>query len=677
MAELLNPLVGFVSLMVALEAVMLLRWRVRDDLPLVALLAVVAGSGAVSIFLAPDELVWPAITLVYGLLLQPLAFVLTLAATIARVRGAFRLARALHFPVLLIRPGHRPQVTQRVLAILARWKTGRLSREAAEEGLGRMLDRIRRLVRPRNRNYLTTSGLLLRSARVEVVARERDWSTLAGELTPDTINSIGTPCLPDAAWTVRALCETGQLNEAYTLLGFMTGGAELRSPAQLERFAALDRARVTFLAFAGQREAVEAALARGSQVRPVLTGAERTELLGIAARSAELELDTTPVEESLRRSARLPTAFSTFLSPAPLTLALVLSLVLVHLVVVVTGSAYDPVHLLRAGGLHRALVLDGEPWRLVSSLFLHAGALHLLLNGALLFALGNDAERLLGRVTFAFLYLASGIAGGIAAIMFKEQAVIVGASGAVFGVLGAVLVALWSIRRDAPRQWYRRRFTTYLFLALVNTALGWAVEFVSFEAHTGGFVVGALVAVVVVRLREPRPLVRRLGAWGCAALWAGLVGWSAVMAGLGAARFGPSDIPLRRVSFESRGVLARATWEIEVPTYWKEPWWDTSGDNGRPLLLGDAAYLDWGRASCGPPAPSMATPPEGAVAGFDLDERAVDQGRVVVVEAYRVWPDGDRLRLGFAFRPGAVDRNRELLARMLGTARVVSCDPSP
>ena len=335
-------------------------------------------------------------------------------------------------------------------------------------------------------------------------------------------------------------------------------------------------------------------------------------------------------------------------------------------------------HLLHVGGLQSDLVAQGDVWRLLSSMFIHAGSIHLLFNCALLLVLGNDIENLLGRKSFALLYLISGLAGGVAALIFSEHSVVVGASGAVFGLLGAVVVTLFSIRLKVPKQWYRRRFSAYVVLVAVNTFLGLSIEFVSFSAHAGGFVAGLVGALVALQVRGwTSPTLSRIGTVLCIALWVGLVGWTVPMVAASVRRPALDVIPMRTVTFTSERAASatmreRAVWEIEVPVFWTEPP-EAIGEGSRPLLIGSAAMLVRGNASC---QVHLTLLPESGetVSGFTVVESVDDE--IIWTETSRGWPDGKRLHVIFAFREDAGEDRRALLERMLNGARVVSCEES-
>lgn len=148
-----------------------------------------------------------------------------------------------------------------------------------------------------------------------------------------------------------------------------------------------------------------------------------------------------------------------------------------------------------AGGLQRwgmwplAIALDGEWFRLVSSVFLHAGWLHIAFNMYVLFILGPPLERVLGHGRFLTLYLLSGIGGAVASYWFSPvNTLSVGASGAIFGLMAAWIIVGRRLDRDVSQ---------IIFLLGINVVLGFVLGGIDWRAHLGGAVTGALVAVVL------------------------------------------------------------------------------------------------------------------------------------------------------------------------------------
>ena len=138
-----------------------------------------------------------------------------------------------------------------------------------------------------------------------------------------------------------------------------------------------------------------------------------------------------------------------------------------------------------------------EPWRMITSVFVHSTGLifHVLLNMYTLWIFGQLLEGLLGRWRFLALYLISGLGGSIGVLWLSDPRVgVVGASGAIFGLMGAFLV----IQRRLGGQ------TTQLFVLLgINLVIGFIPGFnVAWQAHLGGLVVGALVGFIFVETRQ-------------------------------------------------------------------------------------------------------------------------------------------------------------------------------
>jgi len=142
----------------------------------------------------------------------------------------------------------------------------------------------------------------------------------------------------------------------------------------------------------------------------------------------------------------------------------------------------------------------GEWWRLVASMFLHASLVHIAFNMWVLWDVGGVVERLLGSWRFAVLYLGSGILGGVATLVWNAESLSVGASGAVFGVYGALVWYVWwgkcgEIR--LPRGMVRMMGRNSLIFIAVNLLLGLLIPQIDNAAHVGGLVGGFVVGILV------------------------------------------------------------------------------------------------------------------------------------------------------------------------------------
>ena len=161
-----------------------------------------------------------------------------------------------------------------------------------------------------------------------------------------------------------------------------------------------------------------------------------------------------------------------------------------------------------------AVVGDGAWWRLVTSGFLHFGPIHLGMNMLALWILGRDLETALGRVRYTAVYLLSLFGGGVSVYLFGQLGSgVAGASGAVFGLMGGLLVVLLRLKRSpAPA----------LGVIVLNLVFSVTVPGISLLGHLGGLVVGGLVTAALVYAPRDRLLAWQVGA--CAVALVALVG---------------------------------------------------------------------------------------------------------------------------------------------------------
>jgi membrane associated rhomboid family serine protease len=152
--------------------------------------------------------------------------------------------------------------------------------------------------------------------------------------------------------------------------------------------------------------------------------------------------------------------------------------------------------------LYGPAVADGEWWRLLTAAFLHANPIHILFNMLMLWWFGRALEGLLGRGRFLGLYLVSALAGSAGALLLSPEAHTLGASGAVFGILGAGLVLE---RRNIPV------FGGAAFgIVLLNVIFTFAISNVSIGGHFGGLFGGALAVLALAGFGRGHPAYRRI-----------------------------------------------------------------------------------------------------------------------------------------------------------------------
>jgi membrane associated rhomboid family serine protease len=185
----------------------------------------------------------------------------------------------------------------------------------------------------------------------------------------------------------------------------------------------------------------------------------------------------TRIKRSMRSSSGVPVVTYTLIA---------LNIAVFAVDIVTGGSLY--------GWLaYRGDFTASQPWRMLTSAFMHASVLHLLFNMFSLFIFGPVIEHAVGRARFAALYLLAAFGGSLAVLLLAPNQAVVGASGAIFGLLGAFFIIQ---RRLGGNN------TQLLILIGLNVAFGFIVPNVAWQAHLGGLVVGAAVAAVYTATRH-------------------------------------------------------------------------------------------------------------------------------------------------------------------------------
>lgn len=156
-----------------------------------------------------------------------------------------------------------------------------------------------------------------------------------------------------------------------------------------------------------------------------------------------------------------------------------------------------PQQMVELGGNFAPFTLNGEWWRIVTSMFLHFGVVHIALNMVCLYQ-GRVVEQLYGRFSFLVLYLVAGLLGGVASLAHNSNAVSAGASGAVFGVYGA-FGAFLVVRKAAMEEeiWKKTTRQIITFVA-INLVYGMSVPGIDMSAHIGGLIGGFAVGVLML-----------------------------------------------------------------------------------------------------------------------------------------------------------------------------------
>jgi membrane associated rhomboid family serine protease len=362
-------------------------------------------------------------------------------------------------------------------------------------------------------------------------------------------------------YLVRAHCELGELGEASQVLRAVERGVAGRDPTML---GLLMQARLTLLAFAGRQPPVDRLLA--GEARQMVSARARQFLHDTARDHAGVDVpaDLAAILDDV--AARAAEAARPLVRPrrrAPVTLALLVANVVVALVVGHFFGEPPSATLIRDGALFRPAVFAGEWWRAVSAMFLHGGIWHLGLNMYALLMLGRFCEEVLGPTRYFVTYVAGGLCGALGSTLNMQQAGLsVGASGAIMGLLGALIVVLILRRGTWPEAWRRALLWNLVLLGALQIYIGFQLPMIDNAAHVGGMLGGAAMALLVApgglfgRSAGARALVAAL-ALACltAFAWAGVEVARTTLAATW------EKLPQKTITIDGR--------DYRVPTYWE------------------------------------------------------------------------------------------------------------
>ena len=224
----------------------------------------------------------------------------------------------------------------------------------------------------------------------------------------------------------------------------------------------------------------------------------------------------SPVREAgkaLPRVSRVP------LKVMPATALLSLVTVAISVVTyLIFGNIADLGILIASGANIKSATVNGEWWRLGSSVFLHLGVAHLALNVYGLWVLGRLVEQMQGSLRTLVIYLLSGLAGSLASTYLGASATSLGASASVLGLMGAALAEFAIHREDYPKRWVRTLLGSLLVLTVAQLSIGFFYPTVDHWGLAGGLVSGAVFgAILSPRIQFAASARRVLGALGATA----------------------------------------------------------------------------------------------------------------------------------------------------------------
>ena len=359
---------------------------------------------------------------------------------------------------------------------------------------------------------------------------------------PDPDGSAERPVLPlrralglaPPVWVelLGAYGRTGDLDRAAQMLSRLEDVCEGREEAAIW----IHRARMMFLALAGRPAAVQA-LVQPRQARH-MNAAARTYWLGLAHEHKGDRAAATAAYEKARKRSRgrqgdlidqalanlakaegVPVTLSdeanavvARIEAAPLpaqirvptqprsyaTWGLTSSMLVVALVITLAvGATNDVGVLMRSGAMVRGLVDGGEWWRIFSCVFVHVGGLHLLVNVIGMAFVGKLAEEVFGTARTFALFGVAGFAGAVASYLASPAGISAGASGALFGLLGAVFVELTWHRKRYRTAWKRGMGMALAVVIIAQVGYGFMYPVIDQWAHGAGLVAGAVFGAIL------------------------------------------------------------------------------------------------------------------------------------------------------------------------------------
>jgi membrane associated rhomboid family serine protease len=160
--------------------------------------------------------------------------------------------------------------------------------------------------------------------------------------------------------------------------------------------------------------------------------------------------------------------------------------------------------------LYGPYVHDGDWWRLITAAFLHANIIHIAFNMFALYVIGTPVEQYLGRVRYLGLYFVSGLAGSAGALVVTPNALTVGASGAIFGILGAMLILEWQATGKLGGN--------AMSMIVINLVLSFTIAGISIGGHIGGLIGGILCTLAFANWGRGHAAYGRIGVPGALGL---------------------------------------------------------------------------------------------------------------------------------------------------------------
>lgn len=189
----------------------------------------------------------------------------------------------------------------------------------------------------------------------------------------------------------------------------------------------------------------------------------------------------------------------------PITSALLIIITIVFLIEVATGALISEQRMADMGAIVPGLLQRHEYWRLVAAMFLHGFWWHWFLNCWALYQLGTLYEALFGSARFTFIYFVTGIIASAASSLHMKEGLGVGASGAIFGILGAFIFSIRRSPQYSHQPWTKSLINQLGFWIVANIIIGFSFPGIDNTAHIAGLVSGLLLGFLPHRVPPPPP----------------------------------------------------------------------------------------------------------------------------------------------------------------------------
>ena len=185
----------------------------------------------------------------------------------------------------------------------------------------------------------------------------------------------------------------------------------------------------------------------------------------------------------------------------PITYTLILINIVIWLCMILYLNRFSDVKLLEVGGLVHFNVVHGEWYRLISSMFLHFNFEHILMNMLSIFIFGKIVESIIGSWRMLIIYIISGLYGNFVSLSFNTSTISVGASGAIFGLIGSIFVIMYLSKN------FNKKMIGQLLIALVVLIVfSLFMSNINIMAHLGGFISGVLITLIGYYFKTQRSL---------------------------------------------------------------------------------------------------------------------------------------------------------------------------